>query len=123
MPKIFRQIFLNATINFGDRSAEDLQPAMRINFNWPIINRDSVVLVTASECHFNQETGTFTRFVGDARLWVADVAPHGPPETHDGGVTFYLMTDWEFNTPINVAVDITVFDDLPVGISVENLQN
>jgi hypothetical protein len=78
-----------------------------LNFNWPAIDQDSVVLVTASEC--NQQR---VRFVGAASITVANVAPHGPPYDPNHGVTFVVNVDW--NSPLNVVTDITLLDDKPI---------
>jgi hypothetical protein len=82
-----------------------------MNFNWPPINADSVVLVTASEYDTAPEgdaDGSAKRFVGDATIRVNNIAPHGPPSDPNHGVTFQLEVDW--GSPINVCTDITVLD-------------
>ena len=89
---------------------------IRKNFNWPPINLDSAVIVTAAE---------FTpRFVGlgggpktlgrpnlgAANVYVTNVGPHGHAEFEAGGVEFFLHVDWD--SPLDVAVTITVLDDI-----------
>lgn len=80
-----------------------------LNYNWPIIDQDSVVLVTASE-YTNQQV----RFIGSASITVSDITPHGPPYDQNHGVTFILTVDW--SSPINVVTDITVLDAKPTTI-------
>ena len=53
-----------------------------VNFNWPPINANSVVLVTASEydpAAAPDTDGSARRFVGAANIRVNNIAPHGPP--------------------------------------------
>jgi|SRR5882757_2974941 len=77
------------------------------NYNWPAIDHDSVVTITASEY-----TDQHTRFIGDAALTVENIVPHGPPFDPNHGVTFGVNVDWA--APVNVVTDITVFDGKPV---------
>ena len=77
-----------------------------LNFNWPVIDHDSVVLVTASE--YNAQ---HARFIGAASIRVSNIAPHGPPFDPNHGVTFVINADW--GSPINVVTDITVLDAKP----------
>jgi hypothetical protein len=103
------------------------------NFNWEsVITWRSVVVVTASEYDpIFVETGIpipgpgsppgpgvpqvpphdFRRFVGDANIWVANIAPHGPnvDRGDPGGVSFVVNVD--FYRPLPVVVDIVVFDN------------
>ena len=51
-----------------------LQGRRTLNYNWPAIDRDSTVLITASE--YNND---YARFVGDASITVENISPHGPP--------------------------------------------
>jgi hypothetical protein len=84
---------------------------LAMNFNWPPINADSVVLVTASEYDPSAPAdadGSAKRFVGGAGIRVNNVAPHGPPSDGNHGVTFQLEVDW--GSPLNVCTDITVLD-------------
>ena len=79
-----------------------------LNYNWPAIDHDSVVLVTVSEYNNNH-----VRFIGSATIGVSNVAPHGPPFDPNHGVTFVVHVDWQ--TPLNIVTDITVLDK-PVEI-------
>jgi hypothetical protein len=91
----------------------------RINFNWGAIDRDSVVLVSASE--YSPNTGDpkrSPRFVGAANLKVSNVAPHGPPNDPNHGVTFVVTSDW--GAPLHVVTDITVLDDKPIDIEFQS---
>ncbi|MBV8214050.1 MAG: C39 family peptidase [Verrucomicrobia bacterium] len=76
------------------------------NYNWPAIDQDSVVAVTASE--YNNEG---VRFIGAGSITVANIAPHGPPYDPNHGVTFVVNVDW--GSPLNVVTDITLFDNKP----------
>ncbi len=79
------------------------------NYNWPIIDQDSTVIVTASE--YNAER---VRFLGSASVTVSNIAPHGPPYDPNHGVTFVVDVDW--GSPINLVTDITVLDGAPVEV-------
>ena len=86
----------------------------QFNFNWPPINANSVVLVTASEydpAAVPDADGSARRFVGAANIRVNNIAPHGPPSDPNQGVTFMLEVD--FNRALNVCTDITVLDNAP----------
>jgi hypothetical protein len=85
----------------------------RLNFNWPIINHDSVVLITAAEFSPAAPSDEH-RFIGAAPITVEAIAPHGPPFDPNHGVTFMVNIDW--GSPITIATDITVLDDPPVEI-------
>jgi hypothetical protein len=92
----------------------------QMNFNWPPINADSVVLVTASEydpAAPEDADGSAKRFVGAANVRVNNIAPHGPPSDPNHGVTFNLEVD--FNSNLNVCTDITVLDNAPQVFYVE----
>jgi len=78
-----------------------------LNYNWPAIDQDSVVVITASEYN-NQHV----RFIGAAPITVANIAPHGPPYDPNHGVTFVVNIDWA--SPLNVVTDITLLDNKPV---------
>jgi hypothetical protein len=78
-----------------------------LNYNWPAIDQDSVVLVTASE--YNDARA---RFVGAASITVANIAPHGPPYDPNHGVTFVVNVGW--GSPLNIVTDITLLDNKPV---------
>jgi Papain-like cysteine protease AvrRpt2 len=80
-----------------------------LNYNWPTIDHDSVVLITASEY-----TAERVRFIGAASITVANIAPHGPPYDPNHGVTFVVNAEW--GSPINLVTDITVLDRKPVEV-------
>jgi Peptidase_C39 like family len=80
-----------------------------LNYNWPAIDHDSVVVVTASE--YNAQ---HVRFIGAGSVTVANVAPHGPPYDPNHGVTFVVNVDW--GSAINIVTDITVLDRKPVEV-------
>jgi hypothetical protein len=88
-----------------------------INFNWPPIGANSIVIVTACEYILASAPGeTFIdqnnqRFIGSANVTVSNVAPHGPPWDANNGVTFVVNVDWP--NPIRIATDITVLDSAP----------
>ena len=84
-----------------------LHGRVTLNFNWPAIDRDSVVVITASEYN-NQRV----RFIGAASITVANIAPHGPPYDPNHGVTFVVNVDWA--SPLNIVTDITVLDNKPI---------
>lgn len=89
---------------------------VRRNFNWPQINLDSAVIITAAE--FVPQFGglgggpkTLGRpNLGDANVYVTNVGPHGVAGVEAGGVEFHLHVD--FNSPLDVVVTITVDDDI-----------
>lgn len=56
-----------------------LQGRATLNFNWPTINNDSVVLVSAAEYVVAQPKTNEHRFIGAASITVENIAPHGPP--------------------------------------------
>lgn len=80
-----------------------------LNFNWDVIEKDSVVLVSASEYDKRR-----VRFIGAASITVSNIAPHGPPFDSNKGVTFVVNVDWD--SAINIVTDITVLDALPVEV-------
>ncbi len=85
-----------------------------LNFNWPIINHDSVVLITASEYAVATPPSDEHRFIGSASITVENIAPHGPPFDPNHGVTFVVNVDW--GTPLPVVTDITVLDAPPIQV-------
>lgn len=102
-----------------------------VNFNAQGITRHSVVMVSA--CEFNPllplDTGSGNppphdperlRFIGDANIWVSNIMPHGPDDEHGdpGRVSFIINIDWD--SPLNVATDIIVFDPPPPGNLIES---
>lgn len=87
-----------------------------MNYNWPPINAESVVHISASEWAKPEKplsTGeTPPRFVGDARIRVENVSPHSSPN----GVTFAVVLELPGDpTPrsVPICLDITVFDEQP----------
>jgi len=94
------------------------------SFTWPgVITNRSVVHVTAGEVRFGntlrRPTPPFQDFyyvLGDADIWVSNISPRLNTFRGDdpGGVRFILHVDWR--TPLDVAITITVEDDLPVEI-------
>jgi hypothetical protein len=84
-----------------------LQGRVTLNYNWPAIDQDSIVVVTASE--YGAE---HVRFIGAASITVANVAPHGPPFDPNHGVTFVMNVPW--NSPLNIVTDITLLEDKPI---------
>lgn len=88
------------------------------NFNWDgVITPDSVVHISACEFYERPQNllgiEGLVRHQGLAPIWVKNVRPHGPNQGDriTGGVEFYLQIDW--NRPLDVALDITVFDPPP----------
>jgi hypothetical protein len=93
-----------------------VQGRVRKNFNWPAINLDSPVIITAAEFtpHFGGLGGgpkTLGRpNLGEASVYVTNIGPHGVGGIEAGGVEFHLHVD--FNHPLDVVVTITVVDDI-----------
>lgn len=87
---------------------------IRKNFNWsisPPITKKSVVLMSASEASLPGPGSLFgitaddTAFnLGEADVYVTNISPH------DGGVEFILHVN--FSSPLNIMVDMTVFDPI-----------
>ena len=86
----------------------------RLNFNWPVINHDSVVLVTAAEYAVAAPPTDEHRFIGAASITVENIAPHGPPYDPNHGVTFVVNVDWP--NPLYIVTDITVLDSRPIEV-------
>jgi hypothetical protein len=102
-----------------------VQGRVRHNFNWPgvIKSSKSVVHVTAGEIGFGTTNAppptppeqNFFYSVGNANVWITNISPHKNDFTEDpGGVTFCVHVDWD--SPLDVAITITVEDDFPVEI-------
>lgn len=89
---------------------------MSFNYNWPIINHDSVVLITAAQFQTTVPTSSEHRYIGGAAVTVESIVPHGPPYDPNGnhGVTFVVNIDSP--TPVTVATDIIVLLSAPVEI-------
>jgi hypothetical protein len=89
------------------------QGAVQHNVNWGPIHEDSTVIITACEIDLRREGGggkTPGRpFLGAANVYVSNVAPHNP-EGGDGGVGFVTHAEW--GSPIDLAVTITVLEDV-----------
>lgn len=95
-----------------------LQGRCSLNFNWDAINRDSVVLITASEYSpAGADPNQWPRFIGSANISVDNISPHGPPDDPNHGVTFIVTVDWD--SPLHIVTDITVLDQAPVDIMVQ----
>jgi hypothetical protein len=80
-----------------------------LNFNWDVIDHDSVIFISASE--YNSD---WVRFIGEASITVSNIAPHGPPFDPNHGVTFVVNVGW--GSPLNIVTDITVLDAKPAEI-------
>jgi hypothetical protein len=97
---------------------------VRANFSWPgVITERSVVHITAGEVGVGGTGGeqfppfqNFFYHVGDANVWVSNISPHHNVFRRDdpGGVRFIVNVDWD--SPLDVAVTITVEDDIPLEI-------
>lgn len=104
MPRTIRVVYPKPAAGFG---------RLRKNFNWgisPPITKKSVVHVSAAEANLPGPgvlggiTADNTAFnLGEADVFVTNVSPH------DGGVEFILHVN--FNSSLDIIVDITVFDD------------
>jgi hypothetical protein len=85
-------------------------------FWWPIIQHNSVVVVTASEGQASDVAPAPQRFIGSALFTVGGVAPF------DGGVSFFVgiglttrfptnaTEDFSWGGLLNLWTDITVFE-------------
>lgn len=78
-----------------------------LNYNWDVIDHDSVVLVTASE--YTKEK---VRFIGAATISADNIVPHGPPYDPNHGVTFVVNVGGD--KPVDIVTDITVLDAKPI---------
>jgi hypothetical protein len=92
------------------------QGRIRKNFNWPPINVDSAVVITAAE--FSPQFGGFSMgfvtpgrpHLGEANVYVTNVGPHGGPGGEAGGVEFHLHV--EHSQPLDVIVTISVLENI-----------
>jgi hypothetical protein len=86
-----------------------------LNFNWSIINWDSVVLISASQ-YVEQDPPTtdFRKIVPSNFITVENIAPHGPPFDPNHGVSFDVVVNSP--SPIPIVTDIIVLP-APVGIN------
>jgi hypothetical protein len=90
-----------------DREICTTVPRLYLLLSNKSIDGNSVVVITASE--FNTVgVDPHHRFMGDADVWVSNIAPHGPPADPNHGVEWILHLD--FPNDINVLIDITVLD-------------
>ena len=85
-----------------------------LNYNWPAINQDSVVLISAAEYQTSTPASNEHRFIGAASITVSNIAPHGPPFDPNHGVTFVVNVDW--GSPLPIVTDITVLDGPPIEV-------
>ena len=88
------------------------QGRVRRNFNWPPINKNSAIVITAAEWAFSG--GIFgptagRPHLGEANVYVTNIGPHDP-EGGDGGVEFHLHVDSP--SPLDVIVTISVLEDV-----------
>ena len=79
----------------------------RYTFHSRYINRQSVVLITASEGDEGNSTQSPQRFVGNANVRVENIAPY------DGGVTFVVVVEWDH--PLPIRTDVVIQDGFPQG--------
>ena len=88
-----------------------VQGRVRRNFNWPPINKNSAVVITAAE--YALAGGVFGAagrpLLGEASVYVTNIGPHDP-EGGAGGVEFHLHADW--TSPLDVIVTISVLEDV-----------
>lgn len=91
-----------------------VQGRVQFNYNWPSINWDSVVLISASEYVKQNPSSDDYRFIGASSITVENIAPHGPPYDSNHGVTFIVNVDW--SSPLNIVTDITL---LPPPIEID----
>lgn len=95
---------------------------LRRNFNWDAINLDSAVIITAAE--FKPDFGGFgggpktlgRPHLGEAKVHVDNIGPHGRPGGEAGGVEFFLGV-YE-SDPVDVMVTITVLEDIEEFIQI-----
>ncbi len=88
-----------------------VQGRVRRNFNWPPINKNSAVVITAAEYALAGGIfGTAGRpLLAEANVYVTNIGPHDP-EGGAGGVEFHLHVDWA--SPLDVIVTISVLEDV-----------
>jgi len=85
---------------------------VRRNFNFPPINKNSAVVITAAE--WSPAGGIFGPTVGRpnlgaANVYVTNIGPHDP-EGGSGGVEFHLHVEWP--SPLDVIVTISVLENV-----------
>ncbi|MEO9188756.1 MAG: hypothetical protein ABI224_01965 [Acetobacteraceae bacterium] len=101
-----------------------VQGRIRCTFSWPIITARSVVIITAGEVNFGTTQARphpgpgqdFFYVAGDADIWVSNICPRFNEfrAGDTGHVDFILHVGWD--SPLDVAVTITVDDALPIEI-------
>jgi hypothetical protein len=88
-----------------------------VTMDWGAIERESVVIVTASEYRAKGQPlfvgESDPRFVGAATVRVDNISPRW-----DGGVAFVVTVDWQ--EPIPIVVDVTVLDAKPILVQFQN---
>jgi hypothetical protein len=84
-----------------------------MNLNTQDIDERSVVVITAVEIT-TVGNNPQHRFLGDADVWVSNIAPHGPPSDPNNGVEWILHVD--FPEDLNVLIDITLLDSPVIPI-------
>lgn len=92
-----------------------------MNYNYPTINHDSVVLVTVSEYKIQDPPSDSYRFTGEASITVENIIPHGPPYDPNHGVTFVVNVDW--SSPVTIVTDITILDNPPILVDYPSITN
>src|SRR5947207_16017291 len=84
------------------------------NYNWNAISANSVVYISASEGAVApgmiNPLDAMSHRRGAAGIFVKNINPHG---ANGGGVEFYLEVEW--SSPLDVCLDITVFDKPEIG--------
>jgi hypothetical protein len=94
------------TIRVYYSKSHGLKGRCRMNYNWPPITQQSVVLISAAEAtNLTPSVAPPPNFgfvLGSADVYVTNISPHA------GGVEFILHVSW--HEPLNIVVDICVFD-------------
>ncbi|KAL9632570.1 MAG: hypothetical protein Q9164_005240 [Protoblastenia rupestris] len=91
---------------------DPFQGRATLDFKWPIISQDSVVLLTTSEYFGFTPPNNEHHFIRAASVTVENISPHGPPSDPDPGLTFIMNIS--SNSPLNLVNDNTVLDAPPV---------
>ena len=101
----------------------NVQGRVRADFTWNIIDVRSVVHISAGQVNYGASQiqtsppyQNFSYVLGDADVWVSNISPHRNSYNPNkpAGVSFILHVNWP--SPLDVAIDITVEDRLPVEI-------
>jgi hypothetical protein len=93
---------------------EPLNGRTSLNYNWEIIDHDSVVLISAAEYTDTNPPSNEHKIIGSASVTVENIAPHGPPFDPNHGVGFVVNINGD--SPLKIVTDITVLDDKPIEI-------